>query len=267
MADSKTQQRWYNKSLERALQILCSFRDFQRPASLTEIVRAVAVPKSTSRRLCSTLVEYGFLQLNSETKEYSLGPMFFELGGTLVESFSVTRVAAPHLDALQRSVQQTVWIDVLRDDYLIHIDKWEDPSSPIRFGLQVGMRRPPHYGASGQVLSAYLPDEELDRLLRKFPLARLTAKTIVDEKQYKLKLGEIRRRGYALDEGETVELVSAVATPIRDRAGKVIAAMGVGYISHSLSMEQTMKIVDEAVNTARAVSQSMGYPAEGPVAD
>ena len=264
MLDSKTQG-WYNKSLERALQILCSFRGTQRSASLTEIAKAVEVPKSTSRRLCATLVEYGFLQLDPETKDFSLGPMFFELGGTLVESFSVTRVAAPYLDTLQGAVQQTLWIDVLRDDYLVHIDKREDPSSPIRFGLQVGTRRPPHYGASGHVLMAYLADEEVERLLRKFPLTRLTAKTITDEELYKLKLDDIRRRGYAIDEGETVDVISAVAVPIRDRAGKVAASVGVGYISHSLSMEQSMKIIDETVNTARAVSQAMGYSAEGPI--
>jgi len=176
--DATKTQGFYNKSLERALQILGSFTSQHRSATLTEIVRTAHIPKSTSFRLCATLVNYGFLQFDEQTKEYAPGLKLFELGGRVLESFSLDKIAAPHLERLQEKVQQTAFIDILRDDHLVHMSKREALSSPIRFGLQLGRRRPPYYGAPGYLLMAYLPEDEVDRLLKKFPLTRLTAKSI-----------------------------------------------------------------------------------------
>jgi IclR family transcriptional regulator, KDG regulon repressor len=258
MDEPKTQG-FYNKSLERALQILGSFTNEQRSATLTEIARTVGVPKSTSLRLCATLVEYGFLQFDEQAKEYAPGLKLFELGGLVLESFSVGRIAAPHMDRLQETLGQTSFVDIIRDGYLVHMDKREDSSSPIRFGLQVGRRRPPHYGASGFLLMAYLPEDEVERLLKRFPLVELTRKSITDEALFKERLRVIRSLGYAVDEGETVEVVTAVSAPIRNHAGKVVAALAVGYVSHSLSERESARVISETVNTAHMISQSMGF--------
>ncbi|HVN98379.1 MAG TPA: IclR family transcriptional regulator [Syntrophorhabdaceae bacterium] len=260
MNASKTEG-FYNKSLERALQILLSFKNERRSATLTEIARVARIPKSTSLRLCATLVEYGFLRLDEQTKEYSPGLSLFELGELVLESFSVSKIASPYLDKLQESVRQTLFIDVLRDDYLVHVDKREDLSSPIRFGLQVGRRRPPHYGAAGCVLMAYLPDDEVERLLEEFPLPESTKKSITDKDLFKERLGTIRSRGYAMEDGEVVDMISGVSAPIHDHTGAVVAALAVAYVSHSLSTEEAMRVVRETVATAGVISRAMGCPA------
>jgi DNA-binding IclR family transcriptional regulator len=257
--DEPKKQGFYNKSLERALQILTSFTSEHRAATLTEIARIVKVPKSTSLRLCTTLVEYGFLQLNEQTKEYSPGLALFELGAIVLESFSIGKIAAPHLDKLQEELQQTIFMDILRDDHLVHMDKRENSSSPIRFGLRVGKRRPPHYGAPGHLLMAYAPDSEVDRLLEKFPLAKLTKKTITDRTLFKEKLRTIRSQGYALDDEETVEFISAISAPIYSHTGNVVAALAAGFVSQSLSKEDLARAIQETIRTAHAISQSMGH--------
>jgi len=56
-----------------------------------------------------------------------------------------------------------------------------------------------------------------------------------------------------------VEAISAVSAPIRNHGGKVVAGLGVGYVSRTLSAEESAMILKETVNTAQAISQSMGY--------
>jgi DNA-binding IclR family transcriptional regulator len=106
---------------------------------------------------------------------------------------------------------------------------------------------------------AYLPDDEVDYLLKKFPLVQLTKKTITDTKLFKEKLQIIRSQGYATDDEETVEAVSAVSGPIFNHSGKVVAALAVGYISHTLSEDESERILRETVSTAQAISRSIGY--------
>lgn len=257
---SKTRQKGFiNKSLERALQILISFNVEQKAMTLSEIANAAALPKSTAFRLCSTLTEQGFLKLDKQTNRYFLGTMIFRLGGIVYASFSLNRIVAPYLDELYKIVQQTIVLDILSEDHVMHIDKRENPFSSVRYGPQLGARRPPYYGSTAQLLMAYLPENEIDRLLKKFPLTALTEKSIVDEKLYKERLHTIRSQGYAIDLGEAVESISTVGAPIRDHTGKVLAAVAVGWISQSLDNKKVKNIIEETVKTAAAISKSMGY--------
>jgi IclR family transcriptional regulator, KDG regulon repressor len=251
--------KFYNRSLERALQILISFNSEKQAMTLTQLAKAAQLPKSTVLRLCSTLLEYGFLQIDEQTRQYSPGLRCFEIGRLVYKSLSLNKIASHYLIDLQKKVQQTVFMDILQDDQVLHIDKKEDPLSAIRFGLQVGAKRPPHYGAPAQVLMAHLPDDEVERLLKKFPLVANNKKTITDNGLFKERLRRIRNEGYFLDEGETVDGISVVGAPIHDHAGKVIAAIAAGYVSESLEQMDRKKIIEETVKTAIAISQSIGY--------
>lgn len=257
---SKTSQKgFFNKSLERALQILTSFEKEQKALTLSEIADVVSLPKSTTFRLCATLMEQGFLEFNKQTKQYFLGTVVFTLGELVHASFSLNRTAAPYLDELHQTVQQTIVLDILSDDQVMHIDKRENPFNQVRIGPQLGMRRPPYFGSAAQLLMAYLPENKIDSLLKKFPLTALTKKSIVDEKLYKERLHFIRSQGFAIDIGEAVEFISTVSAPIHDHTGKVVAAVAAGWISGTMDSKKIKNIIKETVKTAAAISKSMGY--------
>ncbi len=248
-----------NKSLERALQILSTFNAEQPNFTLAELSETVGVPKATVLRLCSTLVHYDFLLLNRETRQYSLGLKLFELGSVVFASFSLRRIAAPFLINLQTKLDKTVFLGILQEGQLVYIDKKENPLNLIRFGSQIGTRRPPHFGMVGSVLMAHLPDEEVAELLKRYPLTAFTKKTITSIRLFRERLARIRLQDYYVDEGEAIEGVTGVAAPIRDFSKKVVAAVGVGFVSSSEDKSGVQRIIRETRRTADLVSRAVGW--------
>ncbi len=248
-----------NRSLERALQILSTFNAEQPSFTFAGLSEAVRLPKATVLRLCSTLVHYDFLLFNKETKQYSLGLKLFELGSVVFASFSLRRIAAPYLINLQTKLEKTVFLGILQEGQLVYIDKKENPLNLIRFGSQVGTRRPPYFGMLGHVLMAHLSDEKVAELLKRHPLTALTKKTITNERRFKERLANIRSQGYYVDEGEAIEGVTGVAAPIHDFSNKVAAAVGVGFVSSSEARNGVRRVIRETRKTAALISRAVGY--------
>ena len=257
--DGSKKDTFYNRSLERALQILCIFKFDKQALTLSQISELSRLHKATVLRLCSTLMKYDFLRYHPDSRHYSLGLKLFELGSILFSSFSLRRVASFHLDQLQSKLGKTVFLGILENDELIYIDKKEDPRIPIRFTSQIGTRRPPCFGMLGQILMAFLPDQEINRLLKKTPLAPFTKKSLGSEKEFKGRLLKIRKQGFFVDEEEALDGISGISAPIRDYTGEVIAGVGVGFISSSEDAKGKRIIIKEVCEAAKGISKQMGY--------
>src|SRR5512138_1793622 len=137
---------FFNRSLERALQILNAFQSSRKTASTTELCEILKLPKATVLRLCSTLVKYNYLAQDPLTKAYSLGLKVFELGSVFASSFSLVKTASPRLSQLQSKLGKTVFLSILDNDQLLYVDKKEDPGHPIKFTSSIGDRLPPYWG-------------------------------------------------------------------------------------------------------------------------
>jgi IclR family KDG regulon transcriptional repressor len=121
---------FYNKSLERALNIPCSF-DFDRPDhTLAELSQLQRLPKSTTHRLVSTLLDYDFLQYEPESQRYSLGLRVLGLGAVADNSVLLKRLVAPFLTDLHAKLDKTVAPAVLRGDEILYVDKRENWRTP-----------------------------------------------------------------------------------------------------------------------------------------
>jgi IclR family transcriptional regulator, KDG regulon repressor len=257
--DEEKKPGFQNKSLERALQIMNAFQTDRRALTVWQLSKILDLSRATILRLCTTLVQYDYLRKDPISKEYSLGIRLFDLGSIVYDSFSLRRMSSPHLSQLQMKVGNTLYLGILDNDWLLYIDKRDDPSNPVNFTSRIGTRRPPHWGMLGLVLMAHLPDNEVDRLLQKHPLMRLTKKTITTKDEYRKRLSSVQKEEYVFESGEVFNGISGVAAPIRDFSGKVIAAVGVGFISSSVDGKGLEKIVKEVVETARTISKDMGY--------
>ncbi len=258
MGRQENRTSYNNKSLARALQILTVFNVERQRLTLAELSEILAIPKATVLRLCSTLMEYGFLRFNGE-KQYSPGLKLFELGALVFASFSLRKIAAPFLIKLQEKLGKTVFLGVLQDSELVYLDKKEDIAHVIRFGSHIGLRRPPYFGMLGQMLMAHLPDEKVAELLKRRPLTAFTRKTITDETLFRQRLAAIRSQGYFIDNGEAMDGITGISAPVRDFTGNVVAAIGVGFISSAENGKGLKRIIKETVKSADALSRAMGY--------
>jgi DNA-binding IclR family transcriptional regulator len=256
--DKKTT--FYNRSLERALQILNSFTPERRSQTLGQLAEVLNLSRATVLRLCSTLVTYGFLRQDRLSKEYALGFRLLELGGIVLHSFSLRKTASPYLDRLHQKLGKTLFLAILDQGQLIYIDKREDAQNPITFTSQIGTRRPPHWGMLGPMIMAYLPDAEVEALLEKNPLPALTKKSITHNEGFKKWLLQVRKEGLALDVERTFEGITGLAVPIRDFRGKVVASLGVCFISSAVEAKEMKRVIHEAQKTATAISEAIGCP-------
>jgi len=247
----------FSKSLEKALQILCSFSFERQELSLAELSEMLPFSKSTVYRLASTLVACDFLRYDEEKKKYSLGLKLLELGGIVYSSFSIRKVAAPYLNELHTRLRKTVFLGIRSDNQLVYIDKREDLYSLIRFASQVGTRRPLCFGMLGQVLMAFLPESEVDMVLEKSPLRPFTPKSITEISDFKKRLREIRSQGFVIEEGEAVPGATGIAAPVTDYSGKVIAAVGVGFVPTGDECKE--EIVQEVCKVAKEISNELRF--------
>jgi len=255
---SKTEP-FYNRSLERALRILTVFSSERNEFSLGQISDMLGLSKATVLRLCSTLAKFGFIRQDYESKKYSLGLRLFELGSIVFSSFSLTRVASPHLTGLESKLGKTVFLGILEEGELLYVDKREGAKDGIRFTSSIGKRRPPYWGMLGAVLMAYLSDEEVEKLLVRSPLVATAHKSFTTKELFKEWLRNIREQGFVIEDETAFEGIGGVAAPIRDFTGKVMAAVGVGFISSSVDAKTLRKIIKEVAGVASVISKELGH--------
>lgn len=257
--DRDKEKAFYNRSLERALQIINTFNGDMKAQTLAQLSESLDLPRATVLRLCSTLIRYDFLRQDPELKRYSLGLRLFELGSVVFNSFSLQQVAAPYLGQLHKKIGKTIFLGILDNDEVLYIDKREDPQNLISFTSKVGTRRPPYWGMLGPLIMAYLPDNEIERLLQKSPLVATVKKSITNKNEFLNWLHRIRKDGYVIDIETAIEGIGGTAAPIRDFTGNVIASIGIAFIASSVSSKELKKMVKEITGTALAISKEMGY--------
>jgi IclR family KDG regulon transcriptional repressor len=250
---------FYNRSLERALQILDTFNLERQALSKSEFSKILGLSRATILRLCSTLVKYDYLRLDPESKKYSLGMRLFEQGSVIFHSLSVRKAASLPLTQLHTRIGKTIFLAILDNDELLYIDKREDRNSIITFTSKIGTRRVPYWGMCGPVLMSYLPDEEIERLLGKFPLMAHTRKSITDKQKFKAWLRRVKKQGFAVDPEATLEGITGVGVPVRDFTGNVVASLGAAIFSSSLKNNDLHRIIDEVSSTALTISSTLGY--------
>lgn len=254
---------FYNRSLERALRILNALSSERPILSLAQLSETLNLSRATVLRLCSTLISFGFLRQDPLSKHYSLGLRVLELAKSVSDSFSLRKIASSHLNILQAKLGKTIFLAVLDKDELLYIDKIEDPRNPISFTSKIGTRRPPYWGMLGFVLMAYLADKEIKRILQKQALTAFTSKSIIKKEKFIKLLRKVRSQGYVVEVEMALDGITGVGVPIFDHTGKVIAGLGVGFISSSVKKKELDSIIKEATRTGTAISKELGYTGEG----
>ncbi len=257
--NKKNGSAFYNRSLERALQILNTFNSEKQLLTLSQLSEELNLPRATVLRLCSTLEKYNFLKHDQASKRYSLGLRLFELGSAVINSFSLRRIASSHISQLQMRLGATIFLGIIDNDELLYVDKKEDPNNPITFTSKIGTRRPPYWGMVGPAIMAYMPVSDVERILERFPLKSTAKKSITRKERFLELLHQIRKQGFAYDDETAMDGISGIAAPIYNLKGRVIGAIGVAFISSSIDSKSMERIKKEAIVTAQNISRDLGY--------
>jgi len=245
------------QSVGRALSILELLADGAGELGVSELGRRLGVHRATASRLVSTLAERGLVERNTTTDKYRLGFGLIHLAGAAIARMDLVQQARPILVDLAAHSGETVNLAVLSGDGVMHVDQVTGSRSVVSVSW-VGRGTPYHCTSNGKVLVAFLDPEEQERLLTR-PLERLTRNTIVEPDKLRAELREVRARGYARTVEELEEGLSAVAAPVRQADGTVVAAVSISGPSFRMRPAELPRLAELAMDAANAISRRMGY--------
>ncbi|TQM14155.1 IclR family transcriptional regulator domain-containing protein [Pseudonocardia kunmingensis] len=223
-ADGPAPRSEHVRSLDRGLAVIRAFDAEHPEQSLSDVARRTGLTRAAARRFLLTLAELGYVR--TDGKLFALTPRVLELGYAYLSSLSLPEVAAPHLEALVREVQESASVSVLDGADVVYVARV--PTSRIMtVAITIGTRLPAFATSMGRVLLAALPPDERARLLSTAPARPLTERTITDPDALGRELDAVREAGYCVVDQELELGLRSISVPVRDRNGEVVAAANV----------------------------------------
>ncbi|RLD95737.1 MAG: IclR family transcriptional regulator [Aquificota bacterium] len=245
------------RAVDHALQLLSCYTE-KEEMGVTELSKKLGLHKNNVFRILATLEFRGYIEQNRKTEGYRLGPKIFELGLIFKYQMGLIKHAKPIMEEIVRRHNETVYLGVLRDIYAIYIDNVET-NHTVRVVSRVGSQIPAYASAIGKVQLAYLPTDELERLLRDRKLRPYTERTIIDKNLLLEELRKVAEEGYAMDNEEFEDDVKCVAAPIRDYTRWVVAGLSISAPAFRMTDELTPELIETVKWGALQISKSLGY--------
>ena len=243
-------------SVATAVRLLKSFSEGEAEIGVTSLAKRLGVAKSTVYRLATTLVAEGMLEQNRENEKYRLGIALFGLGALVRQRMNVSTEARPYLFDLRDATNETVHLALLDGADILYVYDLES-NQAIRMRANLGQRKPALATAEGRAMLAFLP-KTLDKLISQ-GFEPGASKSVTDPDRLRAALDEVRRNGFAREDEESELGMRSVAAPIRNAAGKVVAAVGIAGPVQRLSDDVLAKYGPLVVETANVISIRLGY--------
>jgi len=243
-------------SVGTAARILREFGKHSTQLGVSQLARSVGVGKSTAHRIIWTLVEEGLLEKVEETGLFRLTSTMRTLGASAETGQRLHEAATIPLDRLRTKTAGTLHVAILDGLDVIYVERREGPGA-IPVFRSMGARMPAQMTASGKVLLAHLPREDLEQRVTSMRMTAKTPHTIVSRTALREELGRVRRQGFAENHGESQVGMCSVAAPISGPLGRVIASVAVA--EHVEDDTRGLPHLNQPVmETAARISASLG---------
>jgi IclR family pca regulon transcriptional regulator len=222
----------FSEALARGLSVINAFDDQRRRMTVSDVARAVDLPRATVRRALATLVDLGYLE--TEGRLFRLTPRILKLAIAYLSSDPVPNVLQPVCERICRQVGASCSVAVRDGDEAVMIAR-AVPARPASVGLGVGYRLPVFCSALGRVLAGAMSDPELDAFLAELKPVRFTRQTVVSKVEIRRLILDVRKKGYALADQEAEVGIRSIAVPLTRFDGKVVAALNIGVQPEQVS--------------------------------
>jgi IclR family pca regulon transcriptional regulator len=239
------------EALARGLEVIRSFDRLHVKQTISQISERTMLARPTVLRLLLTLEELGYVR--SQDNHYSLTPKVVDLGMAYVSALGLYGAAKPHLENLSKAIDQTVSIAELDGSDIVYTGRAEVPKI-VSVGVTLGARLPSASTALGRVLLAEVPESELDSVLQIPTLSMFKPRTHFTADQLRIRLNDVRNKGWAESDEDLQYGVQAIAAPLHDKDGRVIAALGTAAHTSEVSKEVVReKYLPLLLDTARSI--------------
>jgi IclR family pca regulon transcriptional regulator len=215
----------FSEALARGLGVVTAFNNERRQMTLSDVARAVDLPKATVRRALYTLAALGYVE--SDGRLFRLTPRVLTLASAYLTSNAASAVIQPACERISAQTTEASSAAVLDEQSVVMIAH----ASPPRFvagSPGIGFRVPAFASSLGRVLLAALPDPALAAFLDRLAPERLTEHTLTDKRKLREAIEKVRKQGYSLVDQEVEVGFRSLSVPLRRYDGATIAALNIG---------------------------------------
>ncbi len=247
------------QSVARALELFGAVVRADGAVGISELSAVSGLAIGTVHRLLGTLVATGYVRQDPESRRYGVGYAAFDLASRVRRHDGLPTTAEPYLRELVDLTGESANLAILDGEAAMYVG--HVPSlRTVRMFTEAGNRSPLHASGTGKVLLANLADDARESLLARLTLERHTPRTIVDADALRVELAEVRRAGFALDNGEFEEGVRCIAVPVRDVSGMTVAAVSVSGPASRLTRERADSLVTPIRDVSSRLTASLAAP-------
>ena len=257
-----------NKAVLRSIDILDYLSHSKKPVTLSAISKDLGIPKSSVFDIIHTLVHKEMVQMDEDTKCFSLDVHCFEIGSTYLSRTDIHTQARPVLKQLSLQTGETTFLAVENNGMIVYLDK-EEGSSPTRTTCVIGDRNDMYSTGLGKAILATLPIEKWRYVIvlkpatlavsNSFSLTAKTSNTKTTFDELMEDLEQIRQRGYSIDNREDNEAVFCVGAPILNQSGDCMGAISISAIYTSITDERLSFFSQLITSSALGLSHKFGY--------
>ncbi len=248
MADSTSR-------LFQIIEFLACSKDW---VSLRTMARELHISAASAYRSLNSLRELGYVRQRPQDSKYQLTLKIAWVSAQVLENVQLRQIAHPFLQNLTSVTNETTHLAVLEDREFVYIDK-VDNTQAMRMRSRVGQRGQLHCTAAGKAMLAFLPANELARLVKRLKFQRLTDNTITDPAHYLDHLSKVRQLGYAVDDEENEMGIRCIGSPIYDHAGRLAGALSISGWTITMTRERIPQLAPALMQTCQRISTELGF--------
>lgn len=244
-------------TVDRALDVLEVLLAARGSLGVRDLARRLDLSPSTVHRLLASLRSHGLVTQVGDSRAYQLGWAFLDYANALLADVRLADVAAPVARDLRDRTRETVTVQIPVGSDRVCVHEAEGLHE-VRRRVGLGRRVPLHAGASGRAILAFLPEERIAALMPQFDAVTLTTLTVTDPGRLLHLVAETRRTGIATSEGESVDGVSSMATPVFDDTGAIAGSIAVSGPTARWTPEAMARHRSDLLDAGLAVSRGLG---------
>ncbi len=237
--------------LAKGLSVIRAFNRDSATLTLSEVAALTSLPAATARRCLMTLEELGYVMRSG--RQFLLRPKVLELGAAYIDSMNIDILTRTHLEELARNTGDSAALCVLDGTDIVYVAR-TSIRTLLRLEAHVGSRFPAYATSVGRVLLAGLSATDLQRYFETATFEPLTSYTVTDVEELRRIIDKCRRNGYSAVKDELDYGVIALAVPVHDQQGRVVAALNSS--SHS-ARTSIARLVEERLDMLRNVSSQI----------
>lgn len=233
-----------------------------------EMARLTNNDKSTISRILKTLEEVGFVNKSSINGKYLISPKLFEIANRSLSSWDIRARLEPYLHKLNKLTRETILTGIVMHGDILYIHKLKalpqkkESENGREVISEIGYRVPIYNTAAGKAVLAFWPSSEREQLLKTItPFKRTSRKTVLSVEELLTELEEVKKRGYAVSDGEYSDGFSAVAAPLFNFQHKVLGAVAIVVPLSSMNQERIEELGKLVAVYCSKMSFDLGYQA------